>query len=355
MRLFFPFFGRDSAANASLGTALVALCSLLVVATVVALGPSSHDLVTFLVTAGVTTTVALALQRLDWTVLPRWALLLFPLIAVGGLTVASTASSGLGPTYSDFFLLAFVYIGLTQVPGTSTLCAFLALPMWIATEGRLTPAVEVRLPITLLLWVLVGELLSQHVRTSERESGALAEAASTDPLTLLRNRWELEGSLAAMVTGDALVMIDLDRFKNLNDEQGHLAGDRVLADFGRMVVAEMRPGDIGVRYGGDEVLLILREAGLDGTETFLERLRSDWSAPDRPTFSAGVAVHRAGTLPLDTVRRADRALYDAKACGGDGVGFEDEGDDHLPSIPPRLTLVPRAGTPAAGAPAAGRT
>jgi diguanylate cyclase (GGDEF)-like protein len=325
------FLGGDVASNATLGMILVGTCASLEALTVEALRPDGHQLATFLVAAGASVLVALPLWRLDWSARSPRALLAFPLVAVGGLTLADVLARGVADVYSGFFLLAFVYVGLTQAPGTSTVCAVVALPVWIANEGHLSAVVDVKMPIAVLLWVIVGELLSQRVRSHALEAGVLAVAASTDPLTTLQNRRELERALHGIDPGDAVAMIDLDEFKQVNDEHGHQAGDRILADFGRIIVRSIRSGDVALRYGGDEVLLVLTRAGFGGAETFLERLRGDWAGPGRPTFSAGVAVHKVGVSPGDVLRQADRALYTAKRSGGDRVARAGEAPTREPA------------------------
>jgi predicted signal transduction protein with EAL and GGDEF domain len=265
-RFVSAFLGGDVAANASLGMALVATCAAVVALTIEAIRPTEHQLATYLVASGASVAAALPIWRLRWAHRSPRALLVFPLIALGSLTIAGAAAHGAGDAYAGFFLLSFVYIGLTQRPGTSSLCAAAALPAWIAYQGHLSAVVDVKMPITALLWVLVGELLSQRVKSHARTTGVLTAAAGTDSLTSLANRRELDGSLGATAPGDAIVMIDLDQFKQVNDHYGHGAGDRVLADFGRTVVRGVRSGDLALRYGGDEVLLILTRAGFEGAE-----------------------------------------------------------------------------------------
>jgi diguanylate cyclase (GGDEF)-like protein len=90
----------------------------------------------------------------------------------------------------------------------------------------------------------------------------------------------------------------------------------VLADLGRGVLAVLRPRDTAVRYGGEEILLLLPGAGHDGADRCLERMRIGWSASHPElTFSAGVGVIVAGEPARMAVKRADDALYDAKARG----------------------------------------
>jgi diguanylate cyclase (GGDEF)-like protein len=144
----------------------------------------------------------------------------------------------------------------------------------------------------------------------------LVEAATVDTLTGLASRSEFQAVLDAVQAGDALVLLDLDCFKEFNDRQGHQAGDELLADFGRAIGSVLRSSDIAVRYGGDEVMILASRAGSDGADALLSRLARAWEEQERPTFSAGVAV-RADEQPAETLHRADKALYSAKAAGRD--------------------------------------
>jgi diguanylate cyclase (GGDEF)-like protein len=173
----------------------------------------------------------------------------------------------------------------------------------------------------------------------------LAEAqarAATDALTGLGNRRLVEDALARMAaqsrrTGDtfAVAMIDVDRFKSVNDTFGHEAGDTLLVAIAAVLTAETRDYDIVGRRGGDEFIVLL--AGLDGTQAAtamdrcrgaIARLRLD-ELLDRPgvepttitTASFGVAASNPGQPadPDSLVRAADEAVYEAKARGGNCV------------------------------------
>jgi diguanylate cyclase (GGDEF)-like protein len=135
----------------------------------------------------------------------------------------------------------------------------------------------------------------------------------TDPLTGLLNRTGLYQAIDAgadeLRAPRAVVVIDLDRFKDVNDREGHLAGDRALAAFAADLVSVVRDGDLAVRSGGDEFTLVLPGASLDDVATILDRLRqrtrTEWSwgaAPWSPAedFDAALA-------------RADQAMYRQKA------------------------------------------
>ena len=118
-------------------------------------------------------------------------------------------------------------------------------------------------------------------------------------------------------------MVDIDHFKRVNDEHGHAAGDRVLVDLARHLEGALRSGDELARFGGEEFLLVLSGAG-DMAERVASRIAADWTQHSGDTtFSAGVAVHRAGETPEATVQRADQALYRAKHEGRNRVASAD--------------------------------
>jgi diguanylate cyclase (GGDEF)-like protein len=156
----------------------------------------------------------------------------------------------------------------------------------------------------------------------------LQVVAQTDALTGLLNRGAFEESLRrelarCQAQGGAfgLMLVDIDYFKQVNDEHGHLAGDDVLRRVGAALRAGIRPTDVPARFGGEEFVVLLHGAGPVQTEEVAERLRADIAAlvnlPGgvRLTASFGVAV----SLPADSVSsllvRADEALYRSKHEG----------------------------------------
>ena len=158
-----------------------------------------------------------------------------------------------------------------------------------------------------------------HVLRRVRETQALHDLATTDPLTGLPNRRVFFARLADLKRGDTIAFLDLDHFKALNDHEGHQHGDEVLRAFGTALRQEMREGDLCARYGGEEFALVLPATTPKGATELLERLRSRWSV-ERPglTFSAGVAQHVSGP-PTATLGAADGALFEAKAAGRNAV------------------------------------
>jgi diguanylate cyclase (GGDEF)-like protein len=122
-----------------------------------------------------------------------------------------------------------------------------------------------------------------------------------------------------------LIMVDIDRFKHVNDTYGHQVGDIVLQEVARIIKASIRESDLVARYGGEEFILGLPETNLNGAELFAERLRkrvedNQITTQDHVlnvTISLGVCNFRTSdpSTRLDFVRFADRALYQAKGSG----------------------------------------
>lgn len=162
-----------------------------------------------------------------------------------------------------------------------------------------------------------------RLRTTER----LADEASVDVLTGVLNRRALFRQLAALAVGDAVVLLDLDHFKALNDTRGHDAGDEALEDFGRLLRGSVRAGDVVGRYGGEEFLIGMARATPARAAKRVADIRERWLT-DRPpvTFSAGIAAVKVAGGARLAVPVADQALYRAKAGGRDRceVALDDE-------------------------------
>jgi diguanylate cyclase (GGDEF)-like protein len=170
---------------------------------------------------------------------------------------------------------------------------------------------------------------------NERLHRNVKRQAITDELTQLANRRRFTETLAVEVRraerfGDplALVLADLDDFKQINDRYGHQAGDEVLRRFSDVLRENVRDFDLPVRYGGEEFAVLLPETGLDGAEQLarrlqaaLLRLRLPEIGGDRPpvTASFGCAAFPAARSAEALLSAADGALYRAKAAGKNRV------------------------------------
>jgi len=174
--------------------------------------------------------------------------------------------------------------------------------------------------------------LERQVEESRIAHARLEARASLDVLTGLYNRGllpTLEEALAAASAKDvpaSLLVLDVDRFKEINDAHGHLAGDRVLIEIARTIKRNARTTDMPVRYGGDEFLVLLVGLDAEGALSLAERLRSAIAEVEikheasvlRTTVSVGVASADDDTPNLSAlIGHADHALYAAKKAGRD--------------------------------------
>ena len=164
----------------------------------------------------------------------------------------------------------------------------------------------------------------------------LVRSGDTDFLTGFPNRRYLHSRLRqelarAQRAGHALacLMIDVDHFKRINDQYGHLAGDAVLREVAQRIDAEMRLSDMGARFGGDEFAIVLRGADASTAPVIAERIRADCAAADMVTRTGKISVTASFGLALrnpmstettmELIGRADCALYRAKDSGRNQV------------------------------------
>ena len=126
----------------------------------------------------------------------------------------------------------------------------------------------------------------------------------------------------------SVIMLDIDYFKKLNDTYGHLAGDRVLADYGVRIRRQLRQSDLPVRYGGEEFLIVCPHQSTDSALHLARRIREaiisePFELPEKvqSTASMGVAGYRAAEKESleDLLKRADAALYESKHAGRDRI------------------------------------
>jgi diguanylate cyclase (GGDEF)-like protein len=184
--------------------------------------------------------------------------------------------------------------------------------------------------------VMILRTLADHLATALNNAFVFQttqQQAITDSLTGLKTRRFFMESLQgewkrATRSGRvfSLVLLDLDRFKQLNDTMGHLEGDLVLARLGKILEQRCRQSNVVARYGGDEFMILMPEAGTDKAEILAERLRL-WIATDpvfsdrRLTASFGLATYPIhGDSPEDIIGASDAGLYLAKHRGGNVVG-----------------------------------
>ncbi|MGC5017582.1 diguanylate cyclase [Micromonospora sp. DT47] len=152
-----------------------------------------------------------------------------------------------------------------------------------------------------------------------RTLAQLREQASSDPLTGLRHTGPFGRRIAAATPGrTALLAIDVDGFKTVNDTYGHQAGDRLLVSLARALEGALRHGDELYRTGGDEFVAVIEVSRPEEAVRIAERLTEAARRTGR-TISVGVALPHPGEPAEVTLRRADQALYTAKRQGRDAV------------------------------------
>lgn len=186
---------------------------------------------------------------------------------------------------------------------------------------------------------LLADVVDQLVKALDKaeDRRRLLAEARTDPLTGIANRRHameaLETALAVARANDdsvAIAYFDLDRFKQVNDQFGHAAGDDVLIRFAAHLRSPVRRSDIVARIGGEEFLLVL--PGVDELEAhrLLQRIAAGTSAACRSemapgweqTTSVGLALYPdTATQQCDLLEAADTALYDVKRAGGDAIKY----------------------------------
>lgn len=167
----------------------------------------------------------------------------------------------------------------------------------------------------------------------EERCQSLHEQATRDPLTQVANRAEFDRTHALFVAAHlendrpcSLIMADIDRFKQVNDNYGHQAGDEIIQSFARLLQNSCRPGDLVARYGGEEFVLLCADCDNASAAKRAEEIRRAFHETRQPaldgksaTASFGVTEIQPGDTPDTMLRRSDRALLLAKEGGRNRV------------------------------------
>lgn len=178
------------------------------------------------------------------------------------------------------------------------------------------------------------ELLGETLHRLLRENRRLARQSTNDELTQMLNRrgfFAIATQLAHMASRSGsrvgVMMIDIDYFKQINDSQGHAAGDIALQEAARLIASRLRASDLVGRYGGDEFVVLASPVTLGGTRVLAEAIHSAVADPRSLhialTVSIGFAEDELGDQPDQDVLRllaaADSALYEAKRSGRNSI------------------------------------
>jgi diguanylate cyclase (GGDEF)-like protein len=238
---------------------------------------------------------------------------------------AAIARARAGSPQGWFFLVGW---------GAVTAAGFARASYFLRHEGT-PPLLEWLYPLAQVFGAFVLVLATARAaRYAEREMQVARKRALIDPLTRLPNRAQLDEGLARMMeqsrsegTPLALMYLDLDHFKSINDRFGHAAGDRCLALVSAILRRHVRPGDLVARYGGEEFVIVLAGAGHARARQAAEALRA--AIAETPVQHEGEAIPIAASIGVsdlrpddsmqDLLKRADEALYRAKQGGRNRV------------------------------------
>jgi diguanylate cyclase (GGDEF)-like protein len=282
---------------------------------------------------------------------PRWYIVLFNVANFVGPALLARAcfEAVRGPTDREWALAALAGIGAFIVVHYGVLAAMLRLARGVRVADTiridcvLIDAGLVSLgAVAAALWevneaLVALTLLPLALAYRSLAIPALIEATRVEPKTGLYNMRHFTGVVSQELERArrfnrplALMMIDVDRLRDVNTAHGHLAGDRALKSVAASLREATREYDVAARFGGDEFCVLLPETELDGALVVAERIRSlvEQNAINPAiTVSIGVAAHRGGEhSPDELVALADRAAYRAKFSGRNAVAVPPSGD-----------------------------
>ena len=250
-------------------------------------------------------------------------LMLFALVLVFAIFTMSIRRSIISASYGVIAMAATMTYKTITDPIVYPLQVELAYFVFVATI----------MPTIALLSMQITRMRDRMKAQKKALEDALIhieKLAAHDELTGLINRRYMMKVLddhasrqKRIAIGFSLAMLDLDHFKNINDTWGHAVGDDVLHGFADAACKTLRECDVLSRWGGEEFLLLMPETNNGHPSTGLERLRTmlatlmlSPNAPDlRVTFSVGLTSYQQGESISDTIHRADKSLYEAKAGG----------------------------------------
>lgn len=229
--------------------------------------------------------------------------------------------------------LMVVGIALSLVALAWKLCSAIFAPEQVMSIFLSSPVQLTLYFITFISLIMVSNGFA--LMAKERSDASLRKAALLDRLTGCWNRVHIEeilhqekARLHRYGHPVAMLMLDLDKFKQINDQFGHLAGDEVLRGFGRLLRTDIRATDVPGRWGGEEFIIVLPSSTFFDAVTLAEHIRDRlvklrFSFGAVVTASIGVAVCRSNDSVEEWIKRADMALYRAKLNGRNQIMVED--------------------------------
>ena len=263
-----------------------------------------------------------------------WRVFIAAAIALSAMFAMQAMTSGLRSLYFPYYLMPLLVMIMAGSRGKTIMlgglaCAGLVGLALLSPEGTADIAGAFALrTIELLAFTFAAAAASRAMGAVwlalSEQTRMIAEQARTDPLTGLGNRVALEEDLPRLRAAArrrkaplSLVAIDIDGLKDVNDRNGHAAGDQLLAHFADVLRKTARGQDLAVRTGGDEFALLLPDTDASGAGRLIERIREAAELATPPVrFSGGVAVLE-GDATLDQMMAiADAAMYAEKTAHG---------------------------------------
>jgi diguanylate cyclase (GGDEF)-like protein len=279
--------------------------------------------------------MVVAARLVDQATAPAWALC--PFVAIAAIVVIDLATHDASLTAQIFFVFPVLYAG-SQLPRRGaalvTAAALLGATVVVAAQLPFRVAVTDTGYMAAAL-IATTVMLVQSAEAREVTMAKLAHRAATDSLTGLVTRRAFEKATAVALTsarsteGTSLILVDLDRFKSVNDGYGHQSGDEVLVQVSALLLESARRGDVVSRLGGDEMALLMADCSLESAKNrageLVARVRSHGI-----TLKGGHVIHVTISIGLahapthaddltELYAAADEALYAAKKAGRNGM------------------------------------